>query len=226
MVNRAKNKYYNRSHISEVKFRQLIKCFSLDLNAYETSKLTSISHVSCKKIYQKLRIYIFTNLLNNETSKGEFELDESYFGAKRIRGKRVRGAAGKTPVFGLLKRDGNVYVQIVENCSRAELMPIIEGKILESSTIHTDGWKAYDGLVLNGYDHYRVFHSKDEFVRGKSHVNGIESFWSYTKRRLSQFNGLRDEMFYLHLKESEFRFNNRHQNLYVIMLYNLRKNPL
>ncbi len=81
-------------------------------------------------------------------------------------------------------------------------MPIIEGKILERSTIHTDGWKAYDGLVLNGYDHYRVFHSKDEFVRGKSHVNGTESFWSFTKRRLAQFNGLRDEMFYLYFKES------------------------
>ena len=223
MNTRAKNKYYNRTHISEVKFRYLLKCFSLDLNAYETAKLTNISHVSCKKIFQKLRIYIFNNLLENNISDGEFELDESYFGAKRVRGKRGRGAAGKTPVFGLLKRDGNVYVQIVKNCSKAELMPIIEGKILEGSTIHTDGWKAYDGLVLNGYDHYRVFHSKDEFVRGKSHVNGIESFWSFTKRRLAKFNGLRDEMFYLHLKESEFRFNNRKNNLYVIMLSNLRK---
>jgi transposase-like protein len=52
-------------------------------------------------------------------------------------------------------------------------MPIIEGKILEGSTIHADGWKAYDGLVLNGYNHYRVFHSRDEFARGKSHANGI-----------------------------------------------------
>jgi len=150
----------------------------------------------CKKIFQKLRIYIYANLLENKIDDGEFELDESYFGAKRIRGKRGRGAAGKTPVFGLLKREGNVYVQIVNNCSKAELMPIIEGKILEGSTIHTDGRKAYAGLVLNGYDHYRVFHSKDEFVRGKSHVNGIESFWSFTKRRLAQFNGLRDKMFY------------------------------
>ncbi len=226
MAKRAFNKYYNRSHISETKFRQLIKCFSLDLNAYETSVITNISHVSCKKIFHKLRVYIFNNLLENETSKGEFELDESYFGAKRVRGKRGRGAAGKTPVFGLLKRDEYVYVQIVKNCTKAELMPIIEGKILEGSTIHTDGWKAYDGLVLNGYDHYRVFHSEDEFVRGKSHVNGIESFWSFTKRRLAKFNGLSDDTFYLHLKESEFRWNNRFNNIYDILLKQLRKNPL
>ena len=226
MIKSAKNKYYNRSHISETKFRQLIKCFSLDLNAYETSKITNISHVSCVKIFHKLRIYICNNFLHNKATKGEFELDESYFGAKRVRGKRGRGAAGKTPVFGLLKRDGNVYVQIVQNCSKEQLMPIIRGQILQGSKIHTDGWSAYNGLILNGYDHYRVYHSKDEFVRGKSHVNGIESFWSFTKRRLSQFNGLSDKTFYLHLKESEFRFNNRDKFIYDTLLKNLRKNSL
>jgi transposase-like protein len=157
---------------------------------------------------------------------GEFECDESYFGAKRVRGKRGRGAAGKTPVFGLLKRNGGVYVQIVKNCSKASLMPIIQGKVLEGSAIHTDGWKAYDGLILNGYDHYRVFHSKDEFVRGKCHVNGIESFWSFAKRRLAKFNGLTDEMFVFHIKECEFRFNNRKENLYDIILKSLRDNPI
>jgi transposase-like protein len=63
-----------------------------------------------------------------------------------------------------------------------------------------------------------VFHSHNEFARGKAHVNGIESFWSFTKRRLAQFNGLSDETFYFHLKESEFRFNNRFNNIYDIML--------
>ena len=70
-----------------------------------------------------------------------------------------------TPVFGLLKRDGKVYVEIVKNCTRAQLLQIIQGKILEGSTINTDGWKAYDGLVLNGYTHHRVFHSHNEFAR-------------------------------------------------------------
>ena len=157
---------------------------------------------------------------------GVFECDESYFGAKRIRGKRGRGAAGKTPVFGLLKRDGKVYVQIVENCSKQELMPIIQGKVLEGSSINTDGWKAYDGLVVNGYDHYRVFHSHDEFARGKCHVNGIESFWSFAKRRMAKFNGLTDDKFYLHLKECEWRFNHRCDNIYTSLLAEFRKNPL
>ena len=72
-------------------------------------------------------------------------------------------------------------IALLTNISRNtinKIIGIIQGKILEGSTINTDGWKAYDGLVLNGYTHHRVFHSHDEFARGKCHVNGIESFWS------------------------------------------------
>ena len=121
-----------------------------------------------------------------------------------------------------------MYVEIVKNSSKGkgELLPIIEGKILEGSRIHTDGWRAYDRLLLNGYDHYGVFHGHNELARGKSHINGLESFWSYTKRRLSQFNGLSSQRFFLHLKESEFRFNNREKDLYQLFLKKLRQSSL
>ena len=221
------NRYKKRSHISAKKFREIIRYFSLDFTTTNTANLTKISRNSVNKIYDKIRKRILLIACGEqEKISGEFELDESYFGAKRVRGKRGRGAAGKTPVFGLLKRDGKVFVQIVKNCTRAELMPIIQGKILEGSTINTDGWKAYDGLILNGYNHYRVYHSHNEFVRGKNHVNGIESFWSFCKRRLSKFNGLTPEKFLLHLKESEFRFNHRKKNLYLVMLGILKENPI
>lgn len=90
-------------------------------------------------------------------------------------------------------------------------------QILEGSTVHTDGWKACDGLIVNGYDHDRVFHGANEFARGKSHVNGIESFWSYAKHRLAKFNGCKSENFVLHLEECEFRFNHRNENLQKII---------
>ena len=97
--------------------------------------------------------------------KLRFGIDESYFGAKRVRGKRGRGASGKQSVFGMLKRDGKVYTQIVKNCSANELLPILkEFSELDSSTIYSDYWKAYDGLVYYGAkEHYRVKHSKNEF---------------------------------------------------------------
>jgi len=222
-----KNKYCYGTHISERKFREVLKFFALDETASKTALITNISRNSVNKVFYRLRVRVMELAISQAPSLGEFELDESYFGAKRVRGKRGRGAAGKTPVFGILKRDdGTVYVNIVKNCSKAQLMPVIEGKILEGSTIHTDGWKAYDGLILNGYDHYRVYHSHDEFVRGKSHVNGIESFWSYAKRRLAKFNGTTENNFHIHLKETEWRWNMRNQNIYSKLLKELREKPL
>ena len=195
-----------------------MKCFCADLTASTTAKILSINRNTINAYFKEFRIKILEDSIKKHNKEfGEFELDESYFGARRMRGKRGRGAAGKTPVFGLLKRNGKVFVTIVQNCSKESLMPIIQGKILEGSTIHTDGWKAYDGLILNGYDHYRVFHNQNEFARGKSHVNGIECFWSFAKRRLSKFNGFSNESFVLHLKECEFRFNHRGENLLPIL---------
>ena len=157
---------------------------------------------------------------------GEVEVDESYFGARRVRGKRGRGASGTPPVIGLLKRGGKVFTQIVENCSKQALMPIIRGKVLSEATVYTDGWKSYDGLILDGYKHHRIHHHENEFARGKNHVNGIESFWSFTKVRLAKLHGIRPICFPLHLKESEWRFNHRLDNLYLLILKNLRLSPL
>jgi len=222
-----KNKYFNHSHISERKFRQILKLFCKDHTAFAVSDTTGISRITINSLYALFRERILS-LINNDLFNNEVEIDESYFGARRVRGKRGRGAKGKTPVVGLLKRKGRVYTQIIPNCSRHELMPIIKGKILTDTTVYTDGWKSYDGLVLNGYKHYRIHHHKNEFARGKNHVNGIESFWSYTKRRLNKFNGIQKTKFLLHLKESEYRWNIRtnNGNMYQELLKNFREKPL
>ena len=221
-----KNRYCHRSRITEAKFREIIKYFSLDLEAEKIAKLTKISRPTINNILTKIREAIAEYSENTTRESGVFEVDESYFGAKRVRGKRGRGASGKTIVFGLLKRDGKVYTKIVENVTRKELMPIIKGKVLEGSTVNSDGWKSYDSLILNGYKHHRVYHSKNEFARGKSHINGIESFWGVAKVRLAKFRGIHKSHFYLHLKECEFRFNCRDKNIYYTVLEILRNKPL
>jgi transposase len=221
-----KNKYLYRSHISEKKFRQILRLFCEDFDATKISFLTGISRKTINIILGKIRKGIFEISKREDKFSGEIEVDESYFGARRVRGKRGRGARGKTPVVGLLKRGGKVFTKIIPDCTRKELMPIIKGQIIKQSTVYTDGWKSYDGLVLNGYHHYRIFHHENEFARGKNHVNGIESFWSFTKRRLAKFNGIKKENFLLHLKESEFRRNYDKQNSYRILTKNFRENPL
>jgi transposase len=221
------NKYYKRSKISEPVFRHIIKCFALDLTATETAQLSPVSLRSVTVIFDKLRGKIANWCEQSTPFSGTIEVDESYFGPRRIPGKRGRGASGKTIVFGIFKRDGKVYTEIVPNARKKTLQRIIRGKVDPESIIHTDGWRGYDGLVDVGYDkHFRVHHGSDEFATSISHINGIESFWSFAKRRLAQFNGIRKRKFYQHLKETEFRFNHCNDNLYHILLKRLREDPL
>ena len=222
------NKYFFRGKISEEKFRRIVRLFCLDIEAKKSAELTNLNRSTVNNIYRKLRERI-AELCEAESpfTNGEVELDESYFGARRVRGIRGRGARGKTPVFGMLKRGDKVYTQIVKNCSISELLPIIKGRTDTGAIIYSDGFKSYDGLVNYGYKrHYRVKHGENEFALGHNHINGIENFWGLCKVRLAKFRGVHRHTFYLHIKECEFRYNYRNQNLYLILLKNLRKNKL
>jgi transposase len=210
-----KKRLIKRQHISKGKFKSILDLFCQDLTAIDTAKIVKVNRKTVNRYFNYFRTLILKNQLKEDKNKfdGEVEIDESYFGAKRIRGKRGRGAKGKIPVIGILKRNGTVHTKIVKNCTREELLPIIRGKILEDTQIYTDGWRSYDALIVSGYRHYRIYHSKNEFARGKNHINGIESFWSFVKRRLNKFNGVPRNKFLIYLKESEWRFNNRKCNL-------------
>ena len=230
------NKYIIRSRISEAKLREIIRFFCLDLEAKKVAEISGVSRNSINKIFKAIRIRIAEFCeAENPLGFGEIEIDESYFGGKRIKGKRGRGASGKIPVFGMLKRNGKVFTQIVKNCSANELLPIIEKQIdiRNDSVIFSDSWKSYDGLADFGYKkHYRVRHGKNEFAKWelggkvKNHINGIENFWGLCKVRLVRFRGIHKGTFYLHLKECEFRYNYRKENLYKLLLGIIKKSPL
>ena len=221
------NRYYRRSRIAEKKFREIIKYFALDLTANKTAELTGLTHKTVNQIYLKIRQRLAEASQRQSPVSGEVEVDESYFGAKRVRGKRGRGASGKTIVFGIYKRNGKVFTEIVPDVQRKTLQAIIRGRVSIETVIHSDGWRGYNGLVDIGYPkHFRVNHSANEFANEISNINGIESFWPFAKRRLSKFNGVKKETFHLHLKESEFRFNHRNDNLYKLLLTLLRNSPL
>jgi len=115
------------------------------------------------------------------------------------------------------ERAARLY-RIVPDCARKTLQAIIRGKVAPDSVIHSDWWRGQNGLVDVGYKkHYRVHHETDEFARGKSHINGMETFLSFAKRRLMKFHDISQSIFYLHLKEYEFRFNNRNTDIYKLL---------
>ena len=221
------NRYYKYAKLSEVVFRRIVRCFVLDLTATQTARLTGISVRSINAIYLRLRRRMAHICESIAPLNGIIEVDESYFGPRRIRGKPGRGAGGKTIVFGIFQRGDKVFTQVVPNTAKRTIQKVIRKKVELESVMHSDGWVAYDGLVDLGYSkHFRVNHGQNQFADRDNHINGIESFWSFAKRRLLKFNGIHKHTFYLHLKETEFRFNHRHDDLYRVLLRILSREPL
>jgi len=223
-----KNRYVRRAHVSARQFRTLVRLFALDLEATKVAALTGLNRNTVNRYFMALRQRIARACHQAAPWCGTMEVDESYFGPRRVKGKRGRGASSKTIVFGIFKRNGKVYTEIVPNAKKRTLQAILRGKVARRSIIHSDGWRGYDGLVDVGYrKHYRVLHGANEFARGGGiHINGIESFWGTAKTRLAKRRGIRPHLFYLHLKECEFRFNHRQDNLYQLLLEMLRQDPL
>jgi transposase len=222
-----KNRYLFRARISEVRFRVVLRLFCADLTAETTADLARVNRKTALAIFTLLRQRMVVLAARDCPFHGIVEVDESYFGARRVRGQPGRGAGRKTPVFGILERGGRVHCQVVKNCSKATLQAIITGKVTAAAEVHSDGFRSYDGLVEAGFaKHHRISHGAGDFAKGQVHINGIESFWSYAKRRLAKFNGIPTPSFPAFLKECEFRFNTRHGNLYAIMLNSCRIDPL
>lgn len=210
-----------RARIHHRKVTKLMECFCLDVDATRTAVLIGVNRKTVNAWFMYFRLAIFWQRTKRrqELIGGEVEIDESYHGAKRKRGfhgklKRGRGTL-KQPVFGIFERAGEVFTELVPNAKKKTLQALICGHISKNAVIYSDGWRGYDGLVDVGYDrHCRVNHRENEFSRGNGiHINGIESFWSFTKRRLRKFNGLPKHTFDLHLKECEWRWRRKPKEL-------------
>ena len=168
-------------------------------NAVKTIRLAIISHADDAE----------------ELLAGEIELDESYFGGRR-KGNRGRGASGKVPVFGILERNGKVQVTVVPNVTAQTLIGLTVKTVHRGSIVYTDKFGSYNSLMFCGYRHLKIDHSK-RFSSGKVYINGLEGFWSWAKERLIKHHGISKENFPLYLKELEFRYDNRNNDIFEIV---------
>ena len=188
---------------------ELLTYFCAGITARSAAELSGVNRNTAILFFHKLREVIFEELAASEPGLmgGEIEVDESYFGGRR-KGKRGRGAAGKVPVFGLLKRGGKVHVVVIPNARTDTLFPIIKDKVRPDSIVYTDSFGAYDVLDVSEFHHVRINHS-ELFAEDINHINGIENFWSQAKRHLRDYNGIPQQHFHLFIKQCEWRFNHR-----------------
>ena len=207
-----------KSRISKDKQDRLIEHFVAGTTARTAGQIVGVNRNTAVYYFKRLRELIvqYTEQAANEAFSGEIEVDESYFGGVR-KGKRGRGAAGKVPVFGLLKRGGKVYTQVISDAKSSTLVPIIKQKVIPDSVVYSDYWPGYNTLTVNEFRHYRINHS-ESFADKHAHINGIENFWNQAKRHMRKFNGISKGSFALYLKECEWRFNTPSPTLQLAQL--------
>ena len=191
----------------------------------QTARLTALDlgldYKAVKRVFNNLRLAIIRRCEREgrDLLSGQIELNEAYFGGRR-KGKRGRGAAGKSIVFGLLERNGRVYTKVVNGVSAPVLMDIIRAKTRKGSVYYTDQFRGYNSVKRYG-KHLTIAHTKQFARKGRkyhSHINGIEGFWSFAKHGLYNYRGVSKSNFPLYLKEMEFRYNHRHEPLLPLLV--------
>jgi transposase len=177
--------------------------------AKELQRQLSVNYKTAWRMGHEIRKYLgFVD--GDDQLSGHVEADETMIGGKRSGGKRGRGAPGKTVVFGMLEREGDVMTRIVENVRRATLEPHIVANVRRGSTVSTDELKSYAKLARLGYKHGAVNHAKEEWVHGEHHTNSLEGFWSLLKRSIKGTHvHVSKRHLAKYLAEFEFRWNLR-----------------
>jgi len=194
-----------KSRLSWLQQRRLIEHFVAGTTARTAASLMGVNKSTAAFYFHRLREVIVLETEDRAPLFGEIEADESYFGGHR-KGKRGRGAAGKVPVFGLLKRGGKVYARVIPDVRSKTLKNIIDDTVVPDSIVYSDTFRSYNVLDVSAFQHCRINHS-ELFADRKNHINGIENFWNQAKRHLRRFNGVPTAHFPLFLRECEWRFN-------------------
>jgi transposase len=185
------------------------------ISAKQIQRETGVTYKTAWRMFKQIRSLLSEPDMRLEGST--VEVDETYVGGKRKnrhgkRGMRGRDNDEKTPVFGMVERGGRVIACVTPDVKAATIFPIIEEKILPSSTVYSDEYSVYDRLATpqNGYVHRRIKHAEKIYVMGDVHTQTIEGFWSLIKRGIGGvYHSVSRKYLQSYLDEYSFRYNRR-----------------
>ena len=203
-------------YLTRDQWKAIITWFLLEQSSQTIANRTGIERKRVLRALTWVRRVLISNI--PDVFSGTVEVDETYVGGhwknkrKSIRDqgtKRGRGTK-KQPVFGILCRNGLVWAEIVDTVEATTLQPLISSKVKQGSIVCSDSWRAYTGIASKGFVHRMVNHAEREYSDGKgNHINGLEGFWGYLKRKRAAKGGIRREKLFLYLGEYVWRYNHR-----------------
>lgn len=204
-----KDTIFEKSDTDLYKWFFAMYLFSVSKNGVsgkELQRQLGVTYKTAWRIAKQIR-QLFSD--DTEPLSGIVEADETYVGGIR-RGKRGRGAAGKTPVVGLVEREGNLKAKVTKDTKSATVIPLIENNVDAGSTLMTDEYNSYSKVSKLGYEHKTVNHGSKQYVLGMNHTNTIEGFWSQLKRSVNgTYHAVSPKYLQSYVDEFSFRYNQR-----------------
>ena len=195
------------------------------VSAKELERHLGVTYKCAWRIGHKIREYM-AEVDKEHPLDGDVEADETYIGGKKAGGPRGRGADGKTVVFGMAERKGDIMAKVVPNVKKRTLLPLIADNVIPGSTVHTDELRSYKGLdkLGLGFKHKTVNHGAGEYSRDGSHVNTLEGFWARLKLSIRGTHvHVSGKYLEKYVKEFEYRYNRRREPhlIFVDLIANL-----
>lgn len=224
-----KNKYLKGAHLSERKVRELLKLFCEDLTATQIANISGISRITVNAYFKLIRTHIARfceekNPLRYRNGDVAFLPMENGTGHS----PEGNGAAGKKSFYGIFKKEESIYTDKMACIDSGWLYDWLKGRVeADDEVVQRHQLHVYNGIAdFNNVRLLRLHSGIHGGVRGRSHIDEIDLFWGMLKARLVKFRGLNGNTLYLHVKETEFRYNFRDADIFEMLLDILHKQPL
>lgn len=194
----------------------LISSHKKGISSHQLGRDLHITQKSAWYILHKVRTLF--GQYDTPALQGEIELDEMYLGgretnkheSKKTEGTQGRSTKTKTPIFGMVQRDGKACAMKVENTRAETLLPIIKQFCVEHSMLFTDELSSYGMVGSAGYQHAIIRHGMKEYCRGNVTTNRIEGFWAHFKRMVfGMYHYVSREYLQRYIDEAIYRYNTR-----------------
>lgn len=221
----GRNRYVRRAKISEAKFRQFLRCFALDMEATKIAHLTRLNRNTVNRLVNAVRERIAEECAREAVESGVAPPDSAGGDTSRFLRPHGAGQFADRVVFGWVTFEGRVHTRLVRSVTPSALGAPLSAPLqwyAAASIVQAKALGDSGGLrPAPGPDD-----NAGETVRQENRIRILDNFWGQAKLRLTKFKGLSPRTYHLHLKECEFRFNRRKEDLYRTLLDLVRQWPL
>ncbi len=176
------------------------------VSAKEIERQLGVTYKTAWRIQKQIRKLM---IAHKTQMHGVVEVDEAYIGGFHP-GTTGRGSVNKTPIVGIVERNGEVRAVVIENVKSSTIVPLIKESVADDARLITDDYNIYRTPALNGYKHDIIRHEFGDYVRGDIHTNNIEGFWSQLKRSIyGTYHHVSRKYLQSYTDEFSYRYNRR-----------------